>query len=142
MKYPSWKIAVACIVVFTIMSPQNAAAAITMKIDNINQKLCIAKHHTRNYMKGVAKRYAYDKLKDLGWSEYEWKSLLTLWTRESRWDYKADNPKSTAYGIAQILDYPRNTSIKNQVDDGIKYIVHRYSKPSLALKHHLRVGWY
>ena len=93
-------------------------------------------------MKVVAKRYAHTKIKDFGWTEREWKSLLMLWTRESRWDYKANNPHSTAYGIAQMLDFPENTSIQQQVNAGLKYIQKRYKTPTLALSHHFRTGWY
>lgn len=142
MKYANWKIWTACFVVFIVMSPQNAAASLSMNLNTYKQKACLAKLHTRNYMKHVAKRYAHTRIRELGWSEYEWKSLLTLWTRESRWDYKAQNPKSTAYGIAQMLDYPKNTSVQKQVNDGLKYIKKRYKTPTLALSHHLRTGWY
>lgn len=142
MKYANWKIWVACAVVFIIMSPQNAAAYVSMNIHKSRNLVCSAKEHSMTYMKKIAKSYAHNRMKQVGWNNYEWKSLLTLWMRESKWDYTADNPRSTAFGIAQILDYPHNASITKQVDDGIKYIKHRYGTPSRALAHHFRTGWY
>lgn len=75
-------------------------------------------------------------------SNREWHSLYTLWMRESKWDYKADNKKSTAYGIPQILDMPTDTSIIEQIQLGIKYIKSRYGTPTKALAFHNRNGWY
>jgi hypothetical protein len=142
MKTANWKIWIACAVVFIVMSPQVAAASVSMSLNHYKEKACIVKKHTRNYMKSVAKRYAYTQIKHYGWSEYDYKSLLTLWTRESRWDYRAKNPHSTAYGIAQMLDFPKNTSVEQQVNAGMKYIKKRYKTPTLALSHHFRTGWY
>lgn len=142
MKYANWKIWVACAVVFIIMSPQNAAAVISEQAFKSKQLTCSMKNQSISYMKRLAKTYAHSRMKDLGWNNYEWKSLYTLWMMESKWDYTADNPRSTAYGIAQILDYPRNSSINKQVEDGFKYIKARYKTPSRALAHHFRTGWY
>jgi resuscitation-promoting factor RpfB len=52
---------------------------------------------------------AYAKLKiGIGWEQNlpvsEYKCLLQLWGKESAWNHLADNPKSTAYGIAQMLN--------------------------------------
>lgn len=92
--------------------------------------------------KKFAKKYAQIAIKKEGWNDREWKSLLTLWTRESRWDYTANNPTSTAYGIPQMLNMPEDTPLMSQVELGIKYIKKRYKTPTLALKHHDRKGWY
>jgi len=97
---------------------------------------------TISQSKKLAKSYALMKVKQIGWNDREWKALLTLWTKESRWDYTADNPKSTAYGIPQMLNMPEDTPLTKQVDLGLKYIKKRYKTPTLALQHHLRKGWY
>lgn len=73
---------------------------------------------------------------------YEWVALYTLWMRESKWDYRAKNPNSTAYGIPQILDMPIDTGMFEQIQLGIKYIKHRYGTPTLALAFHNANGWY
>lgn len=95
-----------------------------------------------SYMKKAAKQIARGKVLSIYRSNYEWKSLYKLWDRESRWDYTADNPRSSAYGIPQILQMPENTPMTRQIDLGLKYIKARYGSPSRALAFHNRNGWY
>lgn len=93
-------------------------------------------------MKKMAKQIARGKVLATYKSNYEWKSLFILWDRESRWDYTADNPRSSAYGIPQMLNMPKDTPMVKQIDLGLKYIKHRYGTPSKALAFHNRNGWY
>ena len=72
----------------------------------------------------------------------EWSSLTKLWGKESAWNYRADNPNSSAYGIAQVLGTPRNSTIEYQVNKGLEYIVHRYGTPERAWAFWQRNGWY
>lgn len=67
--------------------------------------------------------------------------LLQLWERESKWDPKANNKRSTAYGIPQLLNL-KTTDPYKQIDLGIKYISHRYGTACKALAHHLKHGHY
>lgn len=71
----------------------------------------------------------------------QWSCLSKLWGKESAWNYKADNPHSTAYGIPQILGLTTNNPYK-QIDLGIKYIKHRYDTPCKAWSFHKKKGWY
>jgi hypothetical protein len=93
-------------------------------------------------MKNIAKALAHTKVMETYKSKYEWKALFTLWDRESRWDYTADNPHSTAYGIPQMLNMDEKTPMARQIELGLKYIQHRYETPSRALAFHNRNGWY
>ena len=129
-----------CFVVFAGFWPQSAVA--TMLVVTPMKPICKEINLTISQSKKLAKQYAQLKIKQLGWNHKEWKSLLVLWTKESRWDYTADNPKSTAYGIPQMLNMPEDTPLTKQVDLGLKYIKKRYKTPTLALQHHLRKGWY
>ena len=62
--------------------------------------------------------------------------------KESRWNYKAKNPKSSAYGLFQVLKSKEKDPIK-QIDQGLKYINHRYDGCACkALAHHKAKGWY
>jgi hypothetical protein len=97
---------------------------------------------TISEMKKMAKWIAKGKVLEQYKSTREWKALLTLWDRESRWDYTANNPHSTAYGIPQILRMPEDTPMLKQIDLGLKYIKHRYGSPTEALAFHNRNGWY
>ena len=95
-----------------------------------------------SYMKKAAKQIAREKVLATYQSNYEWKALFKLWDRESRWDYTADNPRSSAYGIPQMLTMPKDTPMVKQIDLGLKYIKHRYGSPSRALAFHNSNGWY
>lgn len=108
------------------------------------QMVKIAKpcHAPISYMKVSAKRLGKTKVMQMYGSKKEWKALLTLWTKESRWDYTAKNPKSSAFGIPQILRMPHNTPMVRQIDLGLKYIESRYGTPTRALAFHNRNGWY
>ena len=71
----------------------------------------------------------------------DYRCLVELWTRESNWNHKADNPNSSAYGIAQMLREKSKDPI-TQVRHGLRYITHRYGDACTALSFHTRHGWY
>ena len=78
--------------------------------------------------KRIAKTYAQA---GWGWGKKEWKCLKYLWSSESRFDHYADNPKSTAFGIAQRLGEKSNNP-RIQILKGLRYIEHRYDTPCRA----------
>lgn len=68
--------------------------------------------------------------------------LEKLWTEESNWRPKANNPRSTAYGIPQLLKLTEQNPYK-QIDLGLKYIHKRYKGDAcLAWQHYKKRGWY
>ena len=83
------------------------------------------------------KQYAFIELNDLD----QYYCLDELWFKESRWNPKADNPKSTAYGIPQILKLKETNPFK-QIDIGLRYIEHKHGTPCKALKFHTLKGYY
>jgi hypothetical protein len=88
------------------------------------------------------KALAISFLKALGYNAQQRECAVTLWTRESRFDHLADNPRSTAYGIAQLLR-ERSREPELQILHGIRYIGHRYGGSACrALSHSDRRGWY
>ena len=83
------------------------------------------------------KLYAHMKLKDAK----QYRCLELLWNLESNWNPRSDNPKSTAYGIPQLLKLKaRDPYI--QIDLGLKYIKHRHLTPCKALAFHRMTGHY
>lgn len=93
--------------------------------------------------------YAKGKLQQYGWDESELGSLIELWDRESNWNPKAQNPTSTAYGIAQFLNgtwggtgYEKSDDPYTQIDAGLEYINGRFKSPSRALQFHDQNNWY
>ena len=81
-------------------------------------------------------------LNALGYNDSQVKCALTLWTRESRLDHLADNKRSTAYGIAQLLR-ERSSEPAIQILHAVRYVEHRYGGSFCRAKRHSdRVGWY
>ena len=77
-------------------------------------------------------------------SDKQYRCLVELWDRESNWNPKADNPKSTAFGIPQLLRMT-STNPYRQIELGIKYLNHnKLYKGDIckALARHKRVGHY
>ena len=80
----------------------------------------------------------------------EFACLAQLWGKESAWNAKAKNPKSTAFGIPQFLaqtwkNYGYDTPPKSphvQIDAGLRYIANRYKTPCGAWRAWQRKGWY
>jgi len=83
------------------------------------------------------KLYTHIKLLDAK----EYRCVELLWTLESRWDPRAKNPKSSAYGIPQILKLKELDPYK-QIDAGLKYIKARHLTPCKALAFHKDNGHY
>jgi hypothetical protein len=77
----------------------------------------------------------------MDYSFKEFYCLDELLHKESRWNYKAKNPKSSAFGLFQMLNNKEQDPIK-QIDKGLKYIEHRYGTACKALAHHKIKGWY
>lgn len=95
--------------------------------------------------KSGLQQFALKQFGQFGWNESELPALVELWNRESGWNPDADNPVSSAAGIAQKM-----TSIHGAVEPtpqgqilwGLKYILDRYGSPSAALNFHNHHNWY
>jgi hypothetical protein len=74
-------------------------------------------------------------------SAKQYRCLELLWNNESRWDPRAANSKSSAYGIPQMLRL-KILDPYRQIDMGLKYISHRYQTPCKAWAHHQAKGHY
>lgn len=81
----------------------------------------------------------YTHMKLISATQYECINLL--WQAESKWNPRANNPKSTAYGIPQLLKLKTNDPYK-QIELGLRYVKHRYGTACRAWSHHKRVGHY
>ena len=78
----------------------------------------------------------------LGYSNKNINCLITLWTGESRLDHLADNKRSSAYGIAQLLG-ERSSEPAIQILHGIRYLNHRFQGNACrALAFHSRHNYY
>ena len=99
---------------------------------------------------GTPQQIAHSMVLANGWGEDQFSCLVTLWNRESNWNYTARNASSGAYGIPQALpgskmasagaDWATNPA--TQIKWGLGYIAGRYGTPCNALGHSYSVGWY
>jgi hypothetical protein len=94
---------------------------------------------TTNLHIEIEKYKLYSHIKLTNHNEYL--CLEQLWTLESKWNPKANNKRSSAYGIPQLLKLKANNPY-TQIDAGLKYIAHRYKTPCKALAYHLKTGTY
>lgn len=131
-------------VVFVGTLPHTVGAlTLQKKIIQIEQEIVYrCANPAMREMKLIAKEVGKMKVMAQFNSIKEWRALDELWYIESRWDYTADNPRSTAYGIPQLLKMDPKTPLIKQIDLGLKYIKHRYGTPTKALKFHKKHGWY
>jgi hypothetical protein len=88
--------------------------------------------------KRIAKEFAWV---GYGWKDKQWSCISKLFTTESRFDQFADNPKSTAYGIGQVLGEKSNMP-EIQILRAYKYIKHRYTTPCKAWSFHTKRNYY
>jgi hypothetical protein len=73
-----------------------------------------------------------------GWGEDQFGCLDRLWTRESNWDHRAENPSSGAFGIPQSLPGDKmasagadwRTNPLTQIEWGLGYIRDVYGSPA------------
>ena len=85
-----------------------------------------------------------------GWADSEFSCLQSLWTKESGWNYQAQNASSGAFGIPQALPGSKMSSVSAdwatnptaQITWGMQYIEGRYGTPCSAWAHSQSVGWY
>jgi len=104
--------------------------------------LSVFARHATMEEKRENKALAVGYARALGYSKREITCLITLWTRESRFDHLADNKRSTAYGIAQLLR-EKDSRPEYQILHGLRYLSHRYAGSACRAKNHSdRRGWY
>ncbi|MEN2741142.1 phospholipase [Microbacterium sp. X-17] len=87
---------------------------------------------------------------EYGWGDGEFSCLLSLWNRESSWNYQAYNAGSGAAGIPQALPGSKMASVGSdwetnattQIQWGLRYIAGSYGTPCGAWGHSQSTGWY
>lgn len=104
----------------------------------------------------AAKALAKTMAANRGWGDSEYSCLVSLWQKESGWNYQAANPSSTARGIPQAMmsihfgagwrdsaaarEYLSTPSV--QIAWGLTYISGRHGTPCAAWSHSQAKGWY
>ncbi len=85
-----------------------------------------------------------------GWGGEQFSCLVSLWQKESGWNYRAENASSGAAGIPQALPGSKmasagsdwETNATTQVTWGLDYIKRGYGTPCAAWSHSQSMNWY
>lgn len=102
---------------------------------------------------------AQSMFQEFGFGQEDFPALVELWNRESgdpqagsqrvTWNPLAQNPNSTAFGIAQFLNgtwkgtgFQKTTDPVTQIRAGLTYIKSRHGNPRNALAFHNQNNWY
>lgn len=102
-----------------------------------------------NNSKASLQAYAKQLLTKYGWAG-QWAAFNNIEMSEAGWDYKATNPTSGAYGLAQALPASKMSSAgadwrtngDTQLQWMMQYIKGRYGDPSAAWSFHQKNNWY
>lgn len=113
----------------------------------LNALKLVEKAKTPKGARSVGKVMAQDKY---GWGAAQYTCLNTLWTKESRWNYRSRNKVTGAHGIPQAYPATKYESIGSdwrtnpitQMTWGLKYIKVRYQTPCKALSTFYRINMY
>ncbi|MFB2583118.1 hypothetical protein ACEXQD_17860 [Herbiconiux sp. P15] len=97
-----------------------------------------------------ARAVAADMVAARGWGSDQMQCLDSLWTKESGWNYQAENASSGAYGIPQSLPGSKMATVADdwatnavtQITWGLDYIARGYGTPCSAWSHSQSVNWY
>ena len=95
---------------------------------------------------GVTQSRARAVAATYGWgSGAEWEAIKWLVNKESSWNPRAANPRSSARGLFQKMTSihgPVESTVEGQTKWGLNYIKNRYGSPTRAMSFWRRNRWY
>lgn len=133
-------LAVSVLVIALISFPINKTVDVEIKISK-HEKPVVRTKATMDEKKANKKMAMNFAQVGYGWNKTQQECIVKLFTKESRFDHFANNPKSTAYGIGQVLK-EKSHDPATQILRAYRYIGHRYETPCKAWSHSLRRNWY
>ncbi|GAA2022043.1 transglycosylase SLT domain-containing protein [Agromyces tropicus] len=130
-----------------IHKAEDAAKAHDREVAEREAAEALARANTPEGAKATARDMAASQY---GWGEGEFQCLVSLWTKESGWNYQAENASSGAFGIVQALPAEKlatagadwRTNAATQVKWGLDYIQRSYGSPCAAWGHSQAMNWY
>lgn len=131
-------------------SGDRAAGVDASKVRALSDQSGVARAGEKDLSDADPKSIAQALMPQFGFSSSQFGCLESLWTKESNWNPRADNPTSSAYGIPQALPGSKMSSAgadwqynpETQIRWGLAYIAARYGNPKGAWAHSERRGWY
>ena len=133
-------LAVSVLVIALISFPINKTVDVEIKISK-HEKQVLRTKATMEEKRANRKMAMNFAQVGYGWNHTQRTCIVKLFTKESRFDHFADNPKSTAYGIGQVLK-EKSQDPATQILRAYRYIGHRYDTPCRAWSHSVRRNWY
>lgn len=139
--------------VASLHADQRAAAALIAAQDKAaavaQEKADAARQATANTPDGAKATAKALMSSEYGWGSDQYSCLVSLWTKESGWNYQAYNA-SGATGIPQALPGSKMATVASdwssnattQVIWGLRYISGSYGTPCAAWSHSQSVNWY
>ena len=131
-------------------SGDRAAGVDASKVKALSDQSGVAKAGEKDLSDADPKTIAQALMPQFGFSSSQFGCLESLWTKESGWNPRADNPTSSAYGIPQALPGSKMSSAgadwqynpETQIRWGLGYIKDRYGSPCSAWGHSQARNWY
>lgn len=124
-----------------------AAAAAAAEAERLAAAQAAAAANTVEGAQATARRLASATY---GWGGDQFSCLVSLWNKESGWNYQAYNASSGATGIPQALPGGKmasagadwQTNATTQITWGLQYISAAYGSPCSAWGHSQATNWY
>lgn len=131
-------------------SGDRSAGVDASKVKELSDQSGVAKAGVKDLSSADPKTIAQALMPQFGFSSSQFSCLESLWTKESGWNPRADNPTSSAYGIPQALPGSKMSSAgpdweynpETQIRWGLGYIQDRYGSPCSAWGHSQANNWY
>jgi hypothetical protein len=131
-------------------SDDRAATTTALKAAELNVGSAVAVTRTEDLSKADPKALTRALMPQYGLASADFECVDKIWTQESNWNVRADNPHSTAYGIPQALpgskmatagaDWKLNP--ETQIRWGLEYIQKRYGSACAAWSFKQSHGYY
>lgn len=136
-------------IVFSIVMAYNIPEAPKISLEtNLNGNNTIEYRQCYDYSIDETKEVAKTKSYEI-WDYDYWYYIERIIHKESSWNCQAKNPKSSAYGLGQLIKYQRDkykikdeNNLDEQLNACFLYIKDRYSNPQKAYDFMLRNGYY
>ena len=97
----------------------------------------ISNANAANYSIDHLKLYAHSRI--VNYKQFQ--CFNSIITKESHWNYKAHN--GSHWGLGQMKsDHYKNLDPFRQIDQSLKYMIHRYKSPCNAWLHHQKHNWF
>jgi hypothetical protein len=126
------------------------AAGTSLKAAELGTGAGVAVTRTEDLSKTDPKALTKALMPVYGLASADFECVDRIWTQESNWNVRADNPHSSAYGIPQALPGSKmstmgadwRTNPETQIRWGLQYIEKRYGTACSAWSFKQRHGYY